>query len=580
MEIAAMLLGGVAVAAIRANIPDICKNCNEALNEDDKSCGNITHNYEKKIHKKCPLRFKRHHDFDKNGIIYWLGTNKGKSNTFKNPVLRGHAAVASSSIKSDSKHPNCILGRDTVRCVTKDNHYQWFLIDLRNILVSPTHYSLKHYSSHNNEALRTWKFEGYRKGNWYVLKNHDKDNNLAGKGSTITWKIGPFTKGYSMFRIRQFGVNSNDHHYLALSGFEIYGTVRLAYNFIGQHDEKHSSVDTQKLLSVMLTKNTELNEEVTQLKSKLFSKEVNKNNDDEQEKLIKDLFAQNSELQQQVNESKIIVDSQNNELNRLKTSNDENGLVEDLIRQNRELQNKLHLNEQITEIAKQQFNAVNNGVLKKNEEIKKLQTNYWKLQVDKDKDIKRLQSELEQTKTLMRAVQLNMLQVGSQNGDEKKEDYNGDKCKIKFANWLRETVGLGQYLRLFNDKQSDDVRCIKYFDIGSIQNQIGIRNTIHCQLLLEKVSEFKLAQKQFCRDMFEQHQHLKQYKDILEGNGILRMIDFRKDIKNKQQLLRILNDNSNEMANLIWTIVYPKPQQFRQIQNVVMDNEGHVTDYH
>eukprot|EP01084_Bolivina_argentea_P260912 440764_1 len=92
---AVVTVAGVTAAVIKVakdyrNKANMCKKCNGAFNEDDKLNGNITHISNKKIHKQCPLRFKHHHNFDKNGIIYWLGTNKGKSNTFKNPVLRGH----------------------------------------------------------------------------------------------------------------------------------------------------------------------------------------------------------------------------------------------------------------------------------------------------------------------------------------------------------------------------------------------------------------------------------------------------------------------------------------------------------
>lgn len=46
---------------------------------------------------------------------------------------------------------------------------QWFVIDLKGRLVVPSHYSLRHYSSFDVEALR-WVEEGVLQGNTFVQK--------------------------------------------------------------------------------------------------------------------------------------------------------------------------------------------------------------------------------------------------------------------------------------------------------------------------------------------------------------------------------------------------------------------------
>ncbi len=48
---------------------------------------------------------------------------------------------------------------------------------------------------------------------------------LLHESSLCLFSFSGIAKSYSMFRIFQTGMNSNGHAYLALSGFEIYGSV-------------------------------------------------------------------------------------------------------------------------------------------------------------------------------------------------------------------------------------------------------------------------------------------------------------------------------------------------------------------
>ena len=135
----------------------------------------------------------------------------------------------------------------------------WFSIDLKERKALVTHYTLRHvrsallsgtvatalsdvvfvfhfvwcgsweqYTSWDAEALRNWRLEASNDGhNWVVLRTHTDDNALNGKGSTASWPIErPESKGaFSLFRLYQTGVNSNAHHYLACSGWEMYGKL-------------------------------------------------------------------------------------------------------------------------------------------------------------------------------------------------------------------------------------------------------------------------------------------------------------------------------------------------------------------
>ena len=89
----------------------------------------------------------------------------------------------------------------------------------------------RHCISFDSECIRNWVIEGSNdttsgaNGSWTLLR---QDETINRKGASATFDIEPSLvqgRSFSKFRIRQTGVNSNSHHYLACSGFEIYGTV-------------------------------------------------------------------------------------------------------------------------------------------------------------------------------------------------------------------------------------------------------------------------------------------------------------------------------------------------------------------
>jgi hypothetical protein len=82
---------------------------------------------------------------DTNGIIYWLGTANG-TEPWINPMVRQTVLVTMSSMQADSKPAMSVVGRDAVRCVTRNEPRQSISIDLKGNRILPTHYMLRHYS--------------------------------------------------------------------------------------------------------------------------------------------------------------------------------------------------------------------------------------------------------------------------------------------------------------------------------------------------------------------------------------------------------------------------------------------------
>ena len=99
-------------------------------------------------------------DFDKNGIIYYLGSDGG-TREWRNPAMPqiGKVRVRPSTLMHDSAPAHAAVGRETVRCVTKPVKDSYFEIDFRPRKIRPTHYSLRHYATWDTEALRYWTFE-------------------------------------------------------------------------------------------------------------------------------------------------------------------------------------------------------------------------------------------------------------------------------------------------------------------------------------------------------------------------------------------------------------------------------------
>ena len=187
-------------------------------------------------------------DFDNNGLVNFLAT-KCNTQQWQNPAQLGFISIRSSGLMHDSHPAHCVVGRQSVRCVTKPLKHAWIIIDFNDYAIKPTRYTLRHYASWDTEALRNWRLEGSLDGeNWTVIREHHNDESLRFKGQSYTWLLRNINSYYSMFRLFQFDKNSNNHYYLACSGFEIYGQVlrqhsQITWDEWPRNKSKHLQVD-------------------------------------------------------------------------------------------------------------------------------------------------------------------------------------------------------------------------------------------------------------------------------------------------------------------------------------------------
>jgi len=122
----------------------------------------ITYNYIKELKDKnnIPMKFKYCYDFDKNGVLYWIGTNGKTSVDWVNPGQYGLILVQSSDGRNlPYGQVEDILSRDSVaiNCHTNDDNKAWFSIDL-GLFIIPTDYTLRHARGYGS-ALRNWLFQ-------------------------------------------------------------------------------------------------------------------------------------------------------------------------------------------------------------------------------------------------------------------------------------------------------------------------------------------------------------------------------------------------------------------------------------
>ncbi|XP_006006429.1 E3 ubiquitin-protein ligase HECTD1 isoform X10 [Latimeria chalumnae] len=186
----------------------------------------------RKLREGQIFTFRHQHDFDENGIVYWIGTNAKTAYEWVNPAAYGLAVVTSSEGRNlPYGRLEDILSRDSsaLNCHTNDDKNAWFAIDL-GLWVIPSAYTLRHARGYGRSALRNWVFQVSKDGqNWTTMYTHVDDCSLNEPGSTATWPLEPSKdekQGWRHIRIKQMGKNaSGQTHYLSLSGFELYGTV-------------------------------------------------------------------------------------------------------------------------------------------------------------------------------------------------------------------------------------------------------------------------------------------------------------------------------------------------------------------
>ncbi|KYQ58401.1 E3 ubiquitin-protein ligase HECTD1 [Trachymyrmex zeteki] len=124
----------------------------------------------KRLKEENRITFKYQHDFDENGLLYWIGTNAKTCSEWVNPGQYGLVVVTSSDGRNlPYGHLEDILSRDpsALNCHTNDDKRAWFSIDL-GVWIIPSAYTLRHARGYGRSALRNWMFQASKDGITWV----------------------------------------------------------------------------------------------------------------------------------------------------------------------------------------------------------------------------------------------------------------------------------------------------------------------------------------------------------------------------------------------------------------------------
>jgi E3 ubiquitin-protein ligase HECTD1 len=173
----------------------------------------------------CSHTFVYSKDYDKQGILYYLGTNKG-TEEYKNPHDRGIVTASASSVSNG--YINQFVDRVSrgVRLYTAPAHGEYFMVDFHNLLIRPTHYTLTHMSSDNVPIH--WSVYGGNNGtDWTLLKSHHDDRSLLKNVNSLedvsfTWPL-DVNDYYSKFKFQHDGMNESNLWYFIVERLEMYG---------------------------------------------------------------------------------------------------------------------------------------------------------------------------------------------------------------------------------------------------------------------------------------------------------------------------------------------------------------------
>jgi len=183
------------------------------------------------------------HDFDKNGILYYLGTNEGKNTDYVFPGQLGFVKVNPITIFQGSVQQAFKWNEEAPKIVQNwcykgwgDNQKEmkgelWFSIEFLQHIVVPTKYTMRH-GYPGGHALRNWNFEASNDGKiWIVLETYKDNTKIRDRdlSCTATFEISPERRdSFTHFRIFVTDVTEQQSYYLMMAGFEIYGFLQRA----------------------------------------------------------------------------------------------------------------------------------------------------------------------------------------------------------------------------------------------------------------------------------------------------------------------------------------------------------------
>jgi hypothetical protein len=163
------------------------------------------------------------HVYDKQGIVYYLATNRG-TQEWRNP---SHCIALSAAPTTCMGQIEDVLVHEIGQFYPNSSPDSYVTIDFRpsRVAILPDHYTMSYYRGGHGYLLRHWQLLGSNDGETFdVIKAHENDERLTEEAPTQTWEVECGTP-YSIFKILITGKDTNGFYFLAISGVEFYGAL-------------------------------------------------------------------------------------------------------------------------------------------------------------------------------------------------------------------------------------------------------------------------------------------------------------------------------------------------------------------
>ena len=159
-----------------------------------------------------------------NGLIDWLGRDKGGVGFAHPESVRSHITISANSVFNSNGEENAFDHSDAIYHSNNGSTAEWVKVDFGDgNTVQPTRFGVLSRPDANSGHLRNFDIEGSNDdSDWTELASVTSD----GPSNLDTWYSVACTasEGYRYIRINQTGLDSSGTGYLTGSEFELWGT--------------------------------------------------------------------------------------------------------------------------------------------------------------------------------------------------------------------------------------------------------------------------------------------------------------------------------------------------------------------
>jgi len=178
-------------------------------------------------------KFTYSEDFDKNGVLYWIGSSFAKSE-YTNPHTSGEVTVTLSHSESSNRATELVISHNLVResYAFGGSVPVWFSVDLGpHLALSPDYYTLRHGYSYSDSILCDWEFQGSNNNETWTTLHAQLEAPFNSGWATKSWPV-LSNERFRYFRVLQKGnyaygpgQGPNGSPYMYIGGFELYGDL-------------------------------------------------------------------------------------------------------------------------------------------------------------------------------------------------------------------------------------------------------------------------------------------------------------------------------------------------------------------